>query len=334
MSSLTGYIFAAILANATAAVSLDSGWMPGKGLVLGLYADRDSYSYETQLREISEIGADSVCLIVRGFVEDLKGTTIELNDRGVPSEERLRTTIHQAHELDLQILLMPIILLRKTRGDAEWRGSIQPVSWNAWFASYQAFILHYARMAEEEDVDGFSVGSELCTSEKHTESWRDIIREVRKVYNGSLLYSANWDHFQNVDFEDDLDLLGITGYGNLHAEGETPSVEFMKNRWLEIRREIAAWSDRWHRKVVITEVGYASQKGITAHPWNYYGSRKVDMFIQDQAYQAFFEAWQDEPGLAGVFIYDWWGKGGVKDTGYTARGKLAERRLRAWFSED
>lgn len=341
MTSFTWlYIAALVVSGTQEPPQSKASHYPGKGVVLGLYSKIEDYSYEAPVREIASLGADSVCFIVRGAMAGISSTEIDLGVGPVPSDDRVLKTIRQAQEAGLDVHLLPILVLRKTVGEGEWRGSIKPDSWDAWFESYRRFILHYARLAQEGGVSCFAVGSELCTSEKHEEHWRSIIREVRQVYKGSLLYSANWDHYQGVAFQDDLDYLGVTGYGKLHTEEEAASledahaVESMKKRWLEIRGELVAWSRHWGKPIVLTEVGYASQKGITAHPWNYLASKKVDEKIQDQAYRALFEAWHDEPRLAGMFIFDWWGNGGPDDSGYTARGKLAEKRLRAWLRQE
>ena len=57
----------------------------------------------------------------------------------------------------------------------------------------------------------------------------------------------------------------------------------------------------------------------------------VDLEEQRRAFQAFIEAWEGEPRLAGAYIYNWWGDGGPGDRCYTPRGKPAERLLRAWY---
>ena len=85
------------------------------------------------------------------------------------------------------------------------------------------------------------------------------------------------------------------------------------------------------RFVLRTEVGFASQDGINKDPWNYYISKTVDLQEQADCYQAFTDVWFHVPALSGVLFYNWFGRGGGEDIGYTPRGKPALKILRRWF---
>jgi hypothetical protein len=39
-----------------------------------------------------------------------------------------------------------------------------PAQWGAWFDSYSAFLLPYAKLAEAEGVDMLAVNTEVCCS--------------------------------------------------------------------------------------------------------------------------------------------------------------------------
>ena len=127
------------------------------------------------------------------FSQPTDGATPEQHDRVA------REVIEYVHRLGMKVLLAPIVDIDHPV-DKEWRGVIAPRDWNAWFDSYRAFLLHYARMAEELDVEFMSVGTELVSTERHTDQWRQNIQTVRKVYKGQLTYSANWDHYKEVEF--------------------------------------------------------------------------------------------------------------------------------------
>ncbi len=45
--------------------------------------------------------------------------------------------------------------------------------------------------------------------------WRPLLERVRAVFGGKLVYSANWDHYQNVALFELVDEDGISGYFNL-----------------------------------------------------------------------------------------------------------------------
>jgi hypothetical protein len=64
------------------------------------------------------------------------------------------------------------------------------------------------------------------------------------------------------------------------------------------------------------------------------------MLGQYMAFRAMYEAWTERAlslppdqdlGLAGVFLWDWYGYGGPDDGSYTLRAKPSESIARCWF---
>ena len=60
-----------------------------KGFVLGLHAKSDDYTYEKELRQIAEMGARRILIVVSGYQDDVTSTEIALTNDGVPSRERV-----------------------------------------------------------------------------------------------------------------------------------------------------------------------------------------------------------------------------------------------------
>ena len=71
--------------------------------------------------------------------------------------DELVFAINKSHELGMGVLLKPHIDL--TEDPAYWRGLIgtgfNDGEWKAWFESYTKFILFYANIAEENNVEMF-----------------------------------------------------------------------------------------------------------------------------------------------------------------------------------
>lgn len=249
-----------------------------------------------------------------------------------PGDEALRRTIRGAHRRGMSVLLMPIVYVDHME-EGEWRGTIDPPDWRAWFDSYGGMILRYARLAEEEHAAILSVGSELCSTEHRRGDWSALIGEVRSVYGGRVTYSSNWDHREALAFADLLDYVGMNGYFELSPDPEA-GVEGLARAWAPIVREVEDWRRGTGRPLLLTEVGYPSRTGSASNPWDYTAPGDPDPEAQARAYRAFLRAWTGIPGLAGVYFYMWWGEGGPADTGYTPRGKPAEDILRKWFQEE
>jgi hypothetical protein len=73
-------------------------------------------------------------------------------------------------------------------------------------------------------LSGLSVGSELASLEREDTEWRALIRAIRAKYAGPLVYSANWDHLDDVQFWDALDLAGASAYFELPLPDDVASL--------------------------------------------------------------------------------------------------------------
>ena len=196
--------------------------------------------------------------------------------------------------------------------------------------SYQRFILHHARLAQRARAEILCIGSELVTTEKMRGRWAKLIKQIRRVYRGKLLYSANWDHYDPVSFWDLIDLVGLTAYYSL-AQRRDAKVPEMVQAWGRAKKKLVSWARRKKRRLVFTEVGYPSLDGGAVSPWDYTQGTSVDLDEQRRAFQAFVKAWDKVPELQGVFFWDWYGGGGPKDKSYTPRGKPAAKVIEAWY---
>ena len=54
--------------------------------------------------------------------------------------------VRLAHDRGMSVVLLPILFIRET-GPDDWRGSLAPSDWSAWWRAYEEFILEEARWA-------------------------------------------------------------------------------------------------------------------------------------------------------------------------------------------
>lgn len=167
--------------------------------------------------------------------------------------------------------------------------------------------------------------------EKHEDRWRAVIAAVREIYKGELLYSANWDHYEDVPFWDALDYVGITGYFELAKPGEDPSVRELVDAWNGIRERLLSYVEEKNKPLILTEVGYLSQKGAAQKPWNEGADEELDLDVQRRCYEAFRRVWNGDQKLAGCYFWNWFGWGGVTSKEYTPRGKPAAKEMAMWY---
>jgi hypothetical protein len=228
--------------------------------------------------------------------------------------------------------------------DGTWRGTIRPSDTTAWFASYDAFLTHYAALAQQNGVELLDVGTELATMSdwRNASSWTTIISHVRSAYSGPLTYSANanatGDEFTSVSFWNLLDVAGLDVYVPL-TNRIGPSKDELIQAW---RRNVNGhdmvaayrnWQAGHGKPVIFTEIGYRSVAGANRAPWDFTFQGTPDPVEQANCYDAAFTVWSQESSwMKGTF---WWAwpttPPGPADTDYTPRGKAAEGVLQSWY---
>lgn len=303
-----------------------------RGISLGLFSEDPGFSYRPLLDEIRATGADHVELVVAWYLADVHATWVHDHPRYTAPAFAVEAAIRDAHAAGLRVFLFPIVRLEHQASPDEWRGTLAPRDRAALLASYTARLVELAGLAARQGVELLSVGSELSTLDGDRPAWAEVVAAVRAVYPGPLTYSGNWDHYRQVAIYDLLDYAGLCGYFRL-SQGGDASDEELALSWARLRGELAALSARLGRPILFTEVGYLSQRGASAWPWNEGAREPVDLADQERCYAAFASVWSDAPPslLAGVYFWNWYGWGGPQSRGYTPRGKPAERIIRRFF---
>jgi hypothetical protein len=290
------------------------------------------------LRPIHDLGADWISQTPFGWVRSLNAPEVILasGHRTLwgESDSGLVQTARLARGLGIKTLLKPHLWVRH----AGWPGELAMQSdadWQAWFHSYETFILHYAQLAENSGMEALAVGTELSRTTGHTQEWRRIIARVRAVYHGSLTYCANWsEEAEAVEFWSDLDFIGVQAYYPL-SKTPHPRPEELRPAWAPFVASLESLSKRTGKRIVFTEVGYKSVAGALAKPWEWEGSGPPDVELQRQAYQALFETFWNRSWFGGTFIWKWhtWA-GAAQEAGsdFTPQGKPALEVIRTYYT--
>lgn len=298
-----------------------------RGVALGLFAEDVSFSYEPLLREIAALGASHVALVIPLYQTHGASTELRLHTRLSPSLETIADTVREAQRMDLEVTLFPIVRLSDPRSPNEWRGTLAPSDRDAWFASYGQLVGDLASLATLTGATRLVVGSELSTLDGDLPRWKKLIALVRAVYSGTLVYSSNWDHYQDARLFELVDEMGVVGYFDLRGAKDPSDVPALAARWRQIERQIESTLARFDKPFVFTELGYRSRAGATAAPWDESSGGVSDLDEQCRGFEAFRQAWTAPEGaharLDGLYIWNWYGYGGPGTTSYTPRGKPA-----------
>jgi hypothetical protein len=308
---------------------IESALHPGKGY--------GSEPYRVTLEESRRLGAGWISLTVFGRIADLKPTGISPTFEAPYQENRLavKRAVKQAHALGLRVLLVPHLWVES----GGWRGEIEPgdeAAWERWAEAYRVFLLGWAEVARDAEVDLFSVGVELRSwlTTSRAPSFAPILKDVRRVFPGLLTYAANWDDVDDTVILGELDLIGVNAFFPL-TERAGATVEELVEGGRRVAAGLRSVAERWQKPIVLTEFGYTTRTDPALRPWEWPDGMTnvtVDEAAQDRAYFGLLSPLLDEPWLAGAFVWRLYADPNdvsqEAEWGFSPRGKLAELTLR------
>lgn len=320
----------------------------------------DTALSDQSLEQLARTGASHVRLLVAEYQDSVDATRIYAIEGPSPlrssTEEEVAHAIRKASLLGLKVFLSPVVDLnwdiassnQPTKVSRSQIGqSFSAVQWDAWFASYEAFILRYAKMAADSSLHLLSVGSGLECAFGQEKAWRSLIAKVRAAFPKlQLTISANGTKASEVKFWDELDFLGVTGFFSLSEGGAQSSmVSELVKAWTSPVASLAALSAQWEKPVLLTEVGYQSRphcwetpartprrgQGSDCSAW----PGCFELECQADAYEAALQVFSKQEWFAGLYLWLWRSDssaGGTSDSDFTPKGKPAEDVLKKWFS--
>jgi hypothetical protein len=381
--SLLLMVLAALSASRADEAAVRLGFV--KGYSWGYDSRRGAYespAAEQSMQAMAATGVDCACICFSTFMPTHQTPEFvwgEANPRMV-SDDEIRRAIDLARDNKMKVILKPMINCR----DGTWRawvkffrpvtdeerargvtGEMDPwgddpvmregmvkdlAKWDQWWDNYSAFILHYARIAHEKHVEGLCLGCEMSSTEEFDERWRQLIKEVRDVYDGSLTYDVNHGREDEVPWWDAVDFISVSAYYAVPPpEGQsveeaarqtTPLAEIAKEL-TTVKQRLAAISAKWHKPICFIETGCANIRGCARYPWSHPRDpheHPTDDQEQANYYQAMFEVFYNERWFMGFAWWDWparlrepddpWAK-----RGFCAHGKPAEDVMRQWYAK-
>ncbi len=222
----------------------------------------------------------------------------------LPSEAELaaalRNAVRMAQGHDIRITLKPHVDVR----DGSWRGNIRPDDIQGWFEQYTDFITALARLAESWQIPQLVVGTELVGLSGRDTEWRRLIREVRRVYSGKLLYAASWNEYEAVSFWDALDYIGINAFFPLTNRRNPELIDLLAG-WEYWLSRLSVWQRRMGMPVIFTEIGYTGRDGTNMHPYRYDTTADIDLQEQADCYRAALRTFPKIDWLAGAYWWYW-----------------------------
>jgi hypothetical protein len=288
----------------------------------GVNFTANGVSYESPLardllRQLPTYGIREIAIVPYGFADRESGLVRLAASGSWESDDGVRLLAAEAHRLGMKVMLKPHV----------WRPGARSLETREqrlrWLASYESFLLHYARLAASIRADLFCVGVELAGLSSEEGEWRRLIALTRTHYRGPLVYAATQGpEFESIRFWDALDYIGLDNYYPLTSRYEAG----------DMLARITAVQAEYAKPVLLTEAGYSSSPGAHRTPWDDRRTGPVDLDEQVRCYQALYRALHDKPWFRGIY---WWKietdrTGGPRHPGMAPWDKPAMQVVRSW----
>ena len=233
------------------------GFTYGFHAVKGLYdSEEGRYSQDA----LMDTGINWVCLAFPVNQKTFASTEILFDYRKNVPDLELLAAISRFRDRGVKVCLKPMI----NCDDGVWRALInfpdgnmmeEDTYWAQWFASYQAFLTHYAALAQYAGCEMFCLGCEMLGTERKEAYWRQTIAMVREVYGGPLVYNTNHGKEEAAGWYDAIDYVGTSAYYPVEA-APGGSLEEMRENWQKIAGNLGELSRRLGKKIIFMEIGW------------------------------------------------------------------------------
>ncbi|MDF2990160.1 MAG: hypothetical protein K0S37_674 [Microbacterium sp.] len=139
-----------------------------------------------ELDRIARLGAN-VTLVVFCFIPDPTSTTFTR-----VSDARIQKAFDLARERGVRITLVKPHIVTDSDGDAFYRAGYAPASIDAFFASWEDNLLHFAKLCARNDVEYLSLACEqpAQTDAVHYDRWVALVAKLRDTAPGLKLTAA------------------------------------------------------------------------------------------------------------------------------------------------
>ncbi|TDT74654.1 hypothetical protein DFO47_11213 [Arthrobacter sp. AG258] len=302
------------------------------GMTWGWVGTRGSWATpeaEQSMEAMAELNVNWVTIAFQAVQSTAHSTDIDFGSEETVSDDEVRWAIGKARSLGLKVCLKPVI----NCADGTWRAFIgffdQDVpnepSWGEWFENYTRFLVHYARIAQEEGCELFCVGCEMVQSDHREAEWRETIAKVREIFSGRVTYNCDKYQEDRLGWWDAVDVISSSGY-------------YPQGSWPEHLDRIEAVVRDHGKPFLFLEAGCPSREGSPALPndWSLPGGPSEA--AQLGYYQDMFDHTLRRDWVGGFMLWDWPARlysaaDAAADTDYCVYAKAAAPLIAATYAQ-
>jgi hypothetical protein len=234
--------------------------------------------------------------------------------------------------------------------------SYRPNNVDLFFEEWSKQLLHYAKIAEEENVDILEIAYEFHDhlTNNYESKWLKIIKDVRSIYTGKL--SAHFlrpKNGINSVLLKHVDIIQASLFTK-STNKRDPSIKELQMGWFSnaygknLIADICYLAKKSNKKVLLGDMAFLSLDGANTN-WNGFGDilrpYKVDEKEQADQIEAIFSIVSAYPEfISGVTLLTWfpfdtsiptkfnsWSDE-IGEFGRSFKGKEGEKTVKSWFS--
>lgn len=298
------------------------------------------YISQKHIDPIKKVSANYICLMPFAFLKDIKNPNLQYNSKRQWIGETKKGVTQYANLIrnnHLKLMIKPQIWV--------WRGAFTgtirmqtEADWNILETAYTSYILDFAKLAETLHAEIFCIGTELeYFVADRPEYWKQLIKEVKKVYKGKLTYAANWNEYKKTSFWKELDFIGVDAYFPT-SEKKNPTINDVKSGLNTYKKALMQISINKNKPILFTEFGFRSVDYAARKPWD---SKRIEDHInlkaQSNSLEAVFNSFWPEKWFAGGFLWKWFvhheRAGGINNNRFTPQNKPAEKIIKQYYNQ-
>ena len=232
----------------------------------------------------------------------------------------------------------------------------KPRNIDLFFNEWGKQLVHYAKIAEEENVDILEIAYELHDdlTNNYEDKWLKIIKDVRSIYTGKLsVHFLRPKNGMNSVLLKHVDVIQASLFTK-STKKRDPSIQELQMGWFSnafgknLIKDICHLAKKSNKKVLIGDISFLSLDGANTN-WNGFDGilrpYKVDEKEQSDQIEAFFSIVGAYPEfISGVTLLTWfpfdtsiktkfnsWSDE-IGEFGRSFKGKEAEETVKHWFS--
>ncbi|MDX6285258.1 MAG: hypothetical protein QOG53_743 [Frankiales bacterium] len=307
--------------------------------IRGMFLWKRQHAASEMIGDLPRLKADGVNTIAVYIMLE----TSKINGSDVTQRADVRTgrdavaVIKAAHRIGLAINLVPYIQIPATHS---WHGYLNPTYPKLWFSNYRKILRKYEDLAERNNVELFTIGTELYTlqQDRFVPHWKELVAEARRHFHGKLTYTSSigGDAALKMTWWNLVDYIGVSPYYTLSSKPNPPVNALVQTWKRSYFPGLKSLSTKFNRKVLFGELGYTSNSYTAYKPATVFrhGIGERSPQAQANAYQALFEATKGQTWYTGVQWFHWTTQRNPRNTDFDPRDKLAECIIAKYWKTD